>query len=128
MRRGSQLYHAPPPPSRSLRHPALPAAAPGAAPNNDASRARIVQRGAVPPLIDMLSHEDTALTEMAAFSLGRLAQCADNQVGGPSRPRRDLGLLRDTLPGGADSQRRAERAPLHAPLSFAVIILPFPAQ
>jgi len=34
----------------------------------------IVQRGAVPPLIEMLQSPDTQLKEMAAFALGRLAQ------------------------------------------------------
>ncbi len=42
---------------------------------------RIVQRGAVPPLINMLSHKDAQLKEMAAFALGRLAQAVDNQAG-----------------------------------------------
>lgn len=42
---------------------------------------KIVQRGAVPPLIDMLGNDDNQLREMAAFALGRLAQNADNQVG-----------------------------------------------
>ena len=41
---------------------------------------KIVQRGAVPPLIDMLGNSDTQLREMAAFALGRLAQNPDNQV------------------------------------------------
>ncbi len=41
----------------------------------------IVQRGAVPPLVAMLSHEDVSLREMAAFALGRLAQDKDNQAG-----------------------------------------------
>jgi Armadillo/beta-catenin-like repeat len=44
-------------------------------------KARIVQRGAVPPLIAMLSAGDAQLKEMAAFALGRLAQNADNQAG-----------------------------------------------
>ena len=44
-------------------------------------KARIVQRGAVPPLIDMLGHTDVQLKEMAAFALGRLAQNPDNQAG-----------------------------------------------
>lgn len=44
------------------------------------TKARIVQRGAVPPLIHMLSHTDVSLREMAAFALGRLAQNHDNQV------------------------------------------------
>lgn len=39
-------------------------------------KARIVQRGAVPPLIVMLGHSDIQLREMAAFALGRLAQNA----------------------------------------------------
>lgn len=34
----------------------------------------IVQRGAVPPLIEMLESPDIQLKEMAAFALGRLAQ------------------------------------------------------
>ncbi len=42
---------------------------------------KIVQRGAVPPLIDMLGNDDNQLREMAAFALGRLAQNPDNQVG-----------------------------------------------
>lgn len=41
---------------------------------------KIVQRGAVPPLIDMLGNDDNQLREMAAFALGRLAQNPDNQV------------------------------------------------
>ena len=45
------------------------------------TKAKIVQRGAVPPLIAMLTHSDTSLREMAAFALGRLAQNGDNQVG-----------------------------------------------
>ncbi len=40
-----------------------------------------MQRGAVPPLVRMLSQEDAALREMAAFALGRLAQNPDNQAG-----------------------------------------------
>ena len=44
-------------------------------------KAKIVQRGAVPPLIDMLRLEDVQLKEMAAFALGRLAQNQDNQAG-----------------------------------------------
>lgn len=47
-----------------------------------AFKARIAQRGAIPPLIRMLSAADTALREMAAFALGRLAQDSENQVGG----------------------------------------------
>ena len=43
-------------------------------------KAKIVQRGAVPPLIVMLRAPDAALKEMAAFALGRLAQNQDNQV------------------------------------------------
>jgi hypothetical protein len=43
-------------------------------------KARIVQRGAVPPLLHMLATGDTALKEMATFALGRLAQNVDNQV------------------------------------------------
>ena len=42
---------------------------------------KIVQRGAVPPLIEMLSSADAQLKEMAAFALGRLAQNSDNQAG-----------------------------------------------
>jgi len=34
----------------------------------------IVQRGAVPPLIEMLQSPDAQLREMSAFALGRLAQ------------------------------------------------------
>ena len=34
----------------------------------------IVQRGAVPPLIEMLQSSDVQLKEMSAFALGRLAQ------------------------------------------------------
>lgn len=45
------------------------------------TKAHIVQRGAVPALITMLSHTDTSLREMAAFALGRLAQNSDNQAG-----------------------------------------------
>ena len=44
-------------------------------------KSRIVQRGAVPPLIDMLSAADVAIKEMAAFALGRLAQNSHNQAG-----------------------------------------------
>ena len=44
-------------------------------------KAKIVQRGAVPPLITMLGHPDVQLKEMAAFALGRLAQNQDNQAG-----------------------------------------------
>jgi len=40
-----------------------------------------VQRGGVPPLIRMLSANDVALKEMAAFALGRLAQNTHNQAG-----------------------------------------------
>lgn len=40
-----------------------------------------MQRGAVPPLIEMLSSADAQLKEMAAFALGRLAQNSDNQAG-----------------------------------------------
>ena len=46
-----------------------------------ALQARIVQRGAVPPLITMLGQTDVQLKEMGAFALGRLAQNADNQAG-----------------------------------------------
>lgn len=42
---------------------------------------KIVQRGAVPPLVDMLGNTDAQLREMAAFALGRLAQNNDNQAG-----------------------------------------------
>lgn len=41
---------------------------------------KIVQRGAVPPLIDMLANEDNQLREMAAFALGRLAQVSGRAV------------------------------------------------
>lgn len=37
-------------------------------------RAQIVQKGAVPPLIQMLKTQESSLQEMAAFALGRLAQ------------------------------------------------------
>lgn len=40
-----------------------------------------MQRGAVPPLIEMLANTDSQLREMAAFALGRLAQNPDNQAG-----------------------------------------------
>eukprot|EP00892_Ulva_mutabilis_P010074 jgi/Ulvmu1/7439/UM036_0100.1 len=58
----------------------------GARPNARASdtedyRVKIVQRGAVPPLIEMLKMSDKSLREMAAFALGRLAQNSDNQAG-----------------------------------------------
>ncbi len=42
---------------------------------------KIVQRGAVPALVDMLGNSDAQLREMAAFALGRLAQNSDNQAG-----------------------------------------------
>jgi HEAT repeat protein len=45
-------------------------------------KSKIVQRGAVAPLIEMLAASDPQLREMAAFALGRLAQHSDNQVGG----------------------------------------------
>ena len=55
---------------------------------------RIVQRGAVRPLITMLGADDAQLKEMAAFALGRLAQNGDNQAGirqeGGLRPLLDL--------------------------------------
>lgn len=41
-------------------------------------KVKIVQRGAVPPLITMLSSQDQTLQEMAAFAIGRLAQNSDN--------------------------------------------------
>jgi HEAT repeat protein len=44
-------------------------------------QAKIVQRGAVPLLVSMLSQTDNSLKEMAAFALGRLAQNSDNQAG-----------------------------------------------
>ena len=44
-------------------------------------KVKIVQRGAVGPLIEMLGSTDPQLREMAAFALGRLAQHADNQAG-----------------------------------------------
>lgn len=47
----------------------------------DDFRIKIVQRGAVQPLIAMLKMHDKALREMAAFALGRLAQNSDNQAG-----------------------------------------------
>lgn len=42
------------------------------APFLDMLQAKIVQRGAVPLLVTMLSSQDTSLKEMAAFALGRL--------------------------------------------------------
>ena len=50
------------------------------APTDDC-RVKIVQRGAVPPLVQMLKTQDRSLREMAAFALGRLAQNSDNQAG-----------------------------------------------
>lgn len=47
----------------------------------DDYRVKIVQRGAVPPLVHMLKTQDRSLREMAAFALGRLAQNQDNQAG-----------------------------------------------
>jgi BTB/POZ domain/Armadillo/beta-catenin-like repeat len=44
-------------------------------------KAKIVQRGAIGPLVHMLSNTDPQLQEMAAFALGRLAQHPDNQAG-----------------------------------------------
>ncbi len=44
-------------------------------------KAKIVQRGAIGPLIQMLGASDHQLQEMAAFALGRLAQHPDNQAG-----------------------------------------------
>ncbi|CAN1246848.1 ARM REPEAT PROTEIN INTERACTING WITH ABF2 [Linum grandiflorum] len=41
----------------------------------------IGQRGAIPPLIDMLESSDLQLKEMSAFALGRLAQDTHNQAG-----------------------------------------------
>ncbi|KAK6239205.1 hypothetical protein QUC31_004674 [Theobroma cacao] len=41
----------------------------------------IVQRGAIPPLIEMLQSSDVQLQEMSAFALGRLAQDTHNQAG-----------------------------------------------
>ncbi|KAE8696753.1 DDB1- and CUL4-associated factor 8-like [Hibiscus syriacus] len=41
----------------------------------------IVQRGDVPPLIEMLTSSDVQLKEMSAFALGRLAQDTHNQAG-----------------------------------------------
>lgn len=46
-----------------------------------AFKARIVQRGAVPPLVEMLKIDDRQLREMAAFAIGRVAQNEDNQAG-----------------------------------------------
>ncbi|KAG6382957.1 hypothetical protein SASPL_157310 [Salvia splendens] len=43
-------------------------------------KVHIVQRGAVPPLIEMLQSSDAQLMEMSAFSLGRLAQDPHNQA------------------------------------------------
>ncbi len=50
-------------------------------PNNGDYKAKICQRGAIPPLIHMLGHSDQAIKEMAAFAIGRLAQQPDNQAG-----------------------------------------------
>mmetsp|Transcript_40949 Transcript_40949/g.49695 ORF Transcript_40949/g.49695 Transcript_40949/m.49695 type:complete len:793 (-) Transcript_40949:484-2862(-) len=47
----------------------------------DFYKVRIVQRGAVRPLIELLGSEDPQVPEMAAFALGRLAQNTDNQAG-----------------------------------------------
>jgi len=47
----------------------------------DYNMTRIVQRGAIVPLVEMLKNSDPGLREMAAFALGRLAQNADNQIG-----------------------------------------------
>ena len=47
----------------------------------DYNMTRIVQRGAIAPLVEMLKNPDPGLREMAAFALGRLAQNADNQIG-----------------------------------------------
>ncbi|XP_041989771.1 ARM REPEAT PROTEIN INTERACTING WITH ABF2-like isoform X2 [Salvia splendens] len=44
-------------------------------------KVHIVQRGAVPPLIEMLQSPDAQLMEMSAFALGRLAQDPHNQAG-----------------------------------------------
>jgi HEAT repeat protein len=56
-----------------------------AAPGDPDYRTKIVQRGAVEPLIKMLGgqfvYREPGLREMAAFALGRLAQHGDNQVG-----------------------------------------------
>ncbi|KAG5043501.1 hypothetical protein JHK87_007416 [Glycine soja] len=41
----------------------------------------ICQRGAIPPLVDMLRSPDAELQEMSAFALGRLAQDSHNQAG-----------------------------------------------
>lgn len=63
-----------------LSHPLPRSPTPAPAAEGDYKH-KIVQRGAVPPLIDMLGNEDTQLREMAAFALGRLAQNSDNQAG-----------------------------------------------
>uniref|UniRef100_A0A3Q7H5S6 BTB domain-containing protein n=1 Tax=Solanum lycopersicum TaxID=4081 RepID=A0A3Q7H5S6_SOLLC len=47
----------------------------------DDATIHIVQRGAVPPLIEMLQSLDAQLREMSAFALGRLAQDTHNQAG-----------------------------------------------
>eukprot|EP01025_Chloroclados_australasicus_P029931 TRINITY_DN2991_c1_g3_i1.p1 TRINITY_DN2991_c1_g3~~TRINITY_DN2991_c1_g3_i1.p1 ORF type:complete len:783 (-),score=114.99 TRINITY_DN2991_c1_g3_i1:1875-4223(-) len=44
-------------------------------------KAKIVQRGALPPLIRLLSQADDQLKEMAAFAVGRLGQDRDNAAG-----------------------------------------------
>ena len=62
--------------------PPLPARPPACPPAAEGEfKHKIVQRGAVPPLIEMLANDDSQLREMAAFALGRLAQNADNQAG-----------------------------------------------
>lgn len=48
---------------------------------DNAYKSKIVQRGAVPPLVEMLKIDDRQLREMAAFAVGRVAQNEDNQAG-----------------------------------------------
>ncbi|XP_068472914.1 ARM REPEAT PROTEIN INTERACTING WITH ABF2-like isoform X1 [Phaseolus vulgaris] len=44
-------------------------------------KVHIAQRGAIPPLVDMLKSSDAELQEMSSFALGRLAQDSHNQAG-----------------------------------------------
>lgn len=76
-------------------------------PNDDGPdyKSRIVQRGGVPPLIRMLHSPDTALKEMAAFALGRLAQNSHNQAGIVQVCVRRVCVLRwPRLPAGSSSR------------------------
>lgn len=71
---------------------------------------KIVQRGAVPPLIDMLANEDNQLREMAAFALGRLAQVRREQRGGAAGGQGWWAGLA-LLPAGLRSSRLATACP-----------------